>query len=221
MLWAAQDQQPQQRKQLPTLAEHNDFQSAQKEKDTQAKLSLLGDFVIKYPESVLVADIYREYYLTYFSMDDYPQAIEYVDKFLVRGDNINIRTRLESLVTRASAFSLICHDSSFQTPAAYLSAQSAAVQGLQTLSQWQKPEAIPEEQFSAQKKGLELIFASVAETAESGLKGEKVDSCMDAKRLNDKGQFDPRMRLTDKQRAQFDRMINEIKGEEIQSPRVR
>jgi hypothetical protein len=118
MTWEAQDQQTQQRKQLPTLAEHNAFQAAQKEKDVQARLKLLGDFVIQYPESVLVSDIYREYYVTYFSMNDYPQTIGYVDTFLAVGDNIDIRTRLETLVTRASAFSLNCHDSSFQTPAA-------------------------------------------------------------------------------------------------------
>jgi hypothetical protein len=207
MTWAAQDQQTQQRKQLPTLAEHNAFQAAQKEKDVQAKLKLLGDFVIQYPESVLVSDIYREYYLTYFSMNDYPQTIGYVDKFLAVGDNIDIRTRLETLVTRASAFSLNCHDSSFQTPAAYAGAESAAAQGLQTLSEWQKPEAIPQEQFSAQKKGLEIIFASVKEIAEAGLAGKNLGSCVDAPGLNGADRFN--------------HMINEIKGEESQSPRVR
>jgi hypothetical protein len=60
-----------------------------------------------------------------------------------------------------------------QTPDAYTKAKEASAQGLQTLNQWQKPQGQTDEQFANTKKGLGVLFNSVAGIAESGLKDYK------------------------------------------------
>jgi hypothetical protein len=97
---------PQGQQQNPpyTSAEYTTFQAADEEKNSQAKIKLLDDFSIKYPDSTLVPEIYRDYFLTYFSMKNYRQTVEYADKFLAVGNKTDAGDRLEALMTRAQAF---------------------------------------------------------------------------------------------------------------------
>jgi hypothetical protein len=81
--------QEQQQKQLDTSAEYNAYQAAHDENDAQAKIKLLDDFEAKYPDSALLPQIYRDYYLTYFSMRTYPQVIDYADKLVALGDKVD------------------------------------------------------------------------------------------------------------------------------------
>ncbi len=60
-----------------------------------------------------------------------------------------------------------------QTTEAYTKAKDASAQGLQTLNQWQKPQNMTDDQFATNKKGLGVLFNSVAGIAESGLKDYK------------------------------------------------
>jgi hypothetical protein len=64
-------------------------------------------------------------------------------------------------------------DKALQTPESYTKAKDAAAQGLQTLNQWQKPQNMADDQFANNKKGLAVLFNSVAGIAESGLKDYK------------------------------------------------
>jgi tetratricopeptide (TPR) repeat protein len=165
--------QDQQQKPNYTLAEYNAYQAAHNEKDPQARIKSLDDFVSKYPMSALIPYIYRDYYLTYYQLKNYPQTIEYVDRLLTLGDKIDLGTRLEALIARAQASFYGSGDKALQTPEAYTKAKEAAAQGLQTLGQWQKPQNMTDEQFGTQKKSIGLLFDSVAGIAASGLKDYK------------------------------------------------
>jgi len=171
--WAApQEQQQQQAKPNYTLAEYNAYQEAHGEKDPQAKIKKLDDFVMKFPGSALMLYIYGDYYITDYSLKDYGKTIEYVDKLLAL-PMVDLGTRLQSLGYRAQAMLYGSGDKALQTPEAYTKAKDAAAAGLQTLGQWQKPQNMSDDQFATNKKGLGVLFNSVAGIAESGSKDYK------------------------------------------------
>ena len=168
--WAA----PQEQQQKPnyTLAEYNAYMDAHNEKDPQAKIKKLDDFVMKFSGSALMLYIYGDYDATYFSLKNYPKTIEYADKLLAL-PMVDIGTRLQTLGYRAQASLYGSGEKELQTPEAYTKAKDAAAQGLQTLGQWQKPQNMSDEQFANNKKVLGVLFNSVAGIAESGLKDYK------------------------------------------------
>lgn len=170
--WAAPQEQQQQQKPNYTLAEYNAYMDAHNEKDPQAKIKKLDDFVMKFPGSALMLYIYGDYDATYFSLKNYPKTIEYADKLLAL-PMVDIGTRLQTLGYRAQASLYGSGEKELQTPEAYTKAKDAAAQGLQTLSQWQKPQNMSDEQFANNKKVLGVLFNSVAGIAESGLKDYK------------------------------------------------
>jgi tetratricopeptide (TPR) repeat protein len=174
--WAAPQEQQQQQKPNYTLAEYNAYQAAHNEKDPQMKLKDLDDFVMKFPGSALMMYIYGDYYITYYSQKNYPKTIEYVDKLLALPDSSKpeqLGTKLQSLGYRAQAMLYGSGEKDLQTPEAYTKAKDAAAQGLQALNQWQKPQNMTDDQFATNKKGLGVLFNSVAGIAESGLKDYK------------------------------------------------
>jgi hypothetical protein len=81
------------------------------------------------------------------------------------------------------------------------------------LGQWQKPENVTDEQFAAEKKSFGIILNDVAGIGESGLAGHAVD-CPAPKQVQGPAR-------TPYDRRNFDQMINDIKEQERQSPRVR
>ena len=136
-----------------TLPEYNAFQAATNEKDPQARIKALDDFVAKYPMaeiSDLLQFTYKDYYPDYFAQKNYPQT-DYVDKLLALGDKI-AAVRLKALVARAKAFYAGSADKALQTPEQLTKAKDAATQGLATLSAYQKPANMTDEQFAQQKK---------------------------------------------------------------------
>lgn len=90
-----------------TLPEYNAFQAANSEKDPQARLKLLDDFVQKYPNSTLMQYVYQLYYQTYNQNKDYQKAIDYADKLVAMGDKVDVQVRLQALSTRVGIFSAI------------------------------------------------------------------------------------------------------------------
>lgn len=166
--WAA----PQEQKPNYTLAEYNAYKAAHEEKDPQMRLKELDDFVMKFPGSALMLYIYGDYDATYYSLKNYPKTIEYVDKLLAL-PMVDVGTRLQTLGYRAQASLYGSGEKELQTPEAYTKSKDAAAQGLQTLSQWQKPQNMSDDQFANNKKVLGVLFNSVAGIAESGLKDYK------------------------------------------------
>ena len=173
--WAAPQEQQQQKPNY-TLAEYNAYQAAHNEKDPQMRLKALDDFSMKFPGSALMLYIDGDYYRTYYAVKNYPKTIEYVDKILALPDLAKpeqIGTKLEALGYRAQAMLYGSGEKDLQTPEAYTKGKEASAQGLQTLNQWQKPQGMTDEQFTNNKKGLGVLFNSVAGIAQSGLKDYK------------------------------------------------
>lgn len=198
--WAA----PRDQQQNPaSSAELAAYQTAHQEKDAQSKIKLLNDFVLKHPDSALVLNVYQDYYLTYFLVENFPQVAVYADKFLAFDDKIDVSSRLLAIETREIAYSIDCDDSAFQTPQAAARASDAAMQGLKLLDQWQQPANLTSEQFSAWRASLRIIFNSVALDAQSRLAGSN-GVC-----------------TVKPDHGRFDRIIDQIRSEQRQSPRVR
>ena len=196
-----QQQAPQQNG-LYSAAERDAYQSAHEQKDAQVQIKLLDAFLVAYPDSALLPDIYQDYYLAYFSTRDFVHSVAFADKFLSFGDKNDFDSRLSALKTRAAAYSISC-DSAFLTLDAYREAKAAATLGLQTLSQWSKPLNLSDEQFATAKVSSAIIFNGESETADARLKNNV--PCIPSP------EPDP---------GRFDRMIEQIKQQD-QSPRVR
>jgi hypothetical protein len=82
------------------------------------------------------------------------------------------------------------------------------------MGQWPKPENMNDEQFAADKKSFAIIFHGVTEMADSGLAGQTVvcTSPSSSARATTPP-FDGR--------KIFDHLIDDLKEQERQSPRVR
>jgi hypothetical protein len=173
----------QDRKDTPyTAEEHAAFLAADEEKNPQIKIKLLDEFSVKYPDSTLLTEVVRDYYLTYFAMKNYPRTIDYADKYLSPKNAIDPGDRLEALQTRAQAFLAGCSDPAFQTPQSYTAARSAAVEGLRSVARM--PIADIEGPVSGAlpaREHEEALFFTVARIAVSGLKGNKDKACASEK----------------------------------------
>jgi hypothetical protein len=144
-----------------TMPEYNAYVAAKNETNPQIKVKLLDDFTAKYPNSELLIYAYRDYYLAYSQLRDFPKMATYADKMVALGDKVDAFSRMEALTARAQAFYLGQNLPAFQTPDQLRLAASSAKDGLASLEKWQKPEQMNEEQFAQQKQSLTILFYSV------------------------------------------------------------
>lgn len=156
---AAQSQQ-QEQKPAYTIAEYNAFQAARGEKDPQARLRLLDDFVAKFPNSTLMQYIDRLYIETYGQQKNYPKVIEYADKLLAMGDKLPVEDRINFTYTRSATFQAIFNPKDPNAKEELESARQAADLGLKLLAEWKKPEALTEDKYNEAKKAAATAFNS-------------------------------------------------------------
>src|SRR6202171_4290654 len=163
---------PQDAQQKPayTLAEYNAYQAADKEANPQQKIKLLDDFVKQYPTSTLMPYIYRAYYLTDYALKNFAGTLEYADRQIALGDKIDTQGRLEAQVARAQAYYVASSDKAFQTPDVLTKARDGAAQGLKTLDDWKKPDALGADRYEQQKQGYTVLFNTIAAMTSMSLK---------------------------------------------------
>ena len=163
---------PQDAQQKPpyTMAEYEAYKKADAEQNPQAKIKLLDDFVKQYPSSTLMPYIYRAYYLTNYTIKNFAGTLEYADRQIALGDKIDTQGRLEALVARAQAYYVGSSDKSLQTPDVQTKARDAGVQGLKTLDEWKKPDAMAADQYEQTKKGYTVLFNTIAAMTSMSLK---------------------------------------------------
>jgi hypothetical protein len=163
---------PQDAQQKPpyTMAEYEAYKKADAEQNPQAKIKLLDDFVKQYPSSTLMPYIYRAYYLTNYAIKNFAGTLEYADKQIALGDKIDTQGRLEALVARAQAYYVASSGKEFQTPDVLTKARDAGVQGLKTLDEWKKPDAMAADQYEQTKKGYTVLFNTIAAMTSMSLK---------------------------------------------------
>jgi hypothetical protein len=148
-----------------TLPEYNAFQAANSEKDPQARLKLLDDFVSKYPNSTLMQYVYQLYYQTYNQTKDYPKTIEYCDKLVAMGDKVGVDVRLAALQTRVQVFSAI-YPTIAKNPDIQdqlTKERDAALEGAKLLDSFPKPAnaTMSDDDFKKQKMpGLAFFYAA-------------------------------------------------------------
>jgi tetratricopeptide (TPR) repeat protein len=156
-----------------TIPEYNAFQAANAEKDPQAQIKLLDDFVAKFPTSTLTPYVYTLYYQAYFKLKNYPKTIEYADKLVALGDKADLGARLQAIQARVQAFSAMQIDA--KAPDAndqLMKERDAALQGAKLLQQLPKPanSTMSDAQFADQKKPGVAFFSSAAGSASFQMK---------------------------------------------------
>jgi len=152
------------------LAEYNAYKAADAEQNPQQKIKMLDDFVKQYPNSALLPYIYRDYYLTDYALKNFAGTLEYADRQIALGDKIDTQGRLEAEVARAQAYYVGSNDKALQTADVQTKARDAAVQGMKTLGEWKKPDAMAADQYEQQKKGFTVLFNTIAAMTSMSLK---------------------------------------------------
>src|SRR5690349_10348086 len=140
-----------------TMAEYNAYQACAAEKNPQAQIKCLDDFVSKYPNSALLIYIYPLYYNAYSQLKNWPKVIEYADKLLAMGDKVEPPIRYQAYYARAFAYSNLPptgQDAQREAPKAC----EAAKAGLKTLNELKKPDNMSEEDFNKQKQQPAILF---------------------------------------------------------------
>src|SRR5277367_2458246 len=165
---AAQDQA----KPTYTIPEYNAFQAANAEKDPQARLKLLDDFVSKFPSSTLNGYVYQLYIKTYTDLKNYPKVIEYADKVIGLGDKVDAGGKLQALQARCQVFPYAFNAKAPDATDQLNKERDAAQQGAKLLEAFPKPAGatMTDAQFEEQKKPGIAFFQNAAGFACSQLK---------------------------------------------------
>jgi tetratricopeptide (TPR) repeat protein len=148
-------------KQQYTMAEYNSYQACAAEKNPQAQIKCLDDFVAKYPTSALLNFVYPLYYQAYGQLKNFPKVMEYADKTLALGDKINAGEKYQALYARAFAYNSM----NSPDPALAKTAQAAAIEGLKALEDVKKPDQLTDDAFATQKKQIQIYFNGTAAQA--------------------------------------------------------
>ena len=154
-------------KQPYTMAEYNAYQAAAAEKNPADQVKLLDDFVSKYPNSALLKYAYPLYFQAYGQLKEYQKVIEYANKVVVLGDQVDAGVRYQALYAHAFAYNALstAQPAWAADPANAKSAQDAAVEGLKALEELKKPANMTDEAFAAQKKQIQIYFNGTAAQA--------------------------------------------------------
>ena len=162
---ATQAQQAQdQAKPTYTIPEYNAFQAANAEKDPQARLKLLDDFVAKFPSSTLNPYVFQLYIKTYTDLKNYPKVIEYADKVIALGDKVDAAGKLQALQARCQVFPYAYNQKAADATEQLNKERDAALQGAKLLADFPKPagSTMTDEQFAEQKKPVLAFFQNSA-----------------------------------------------------------
>src|SRR5712672_2363722 len=139
-----------------TMAEYNSYQACAAEKNPQAQVKCLDDFVAKYPNSALLVYIYPLYYNAYSQLKNWPKVIENADKLIAMADKVEPPIRYQAYYARAFAYSNMGTGPEVQAQAP--KACEAAKAGLKTLGELKKPDNMSEEDFTKQKQQPAILF---------------------------------------------------------------
>ena len=155
-----------------TRAEYDAYQAAAAEKNPQAKVKLLDDFVAKYPTSEYLQYAYNDYWQAYASLRQWTKVIDYLDKLLALPE-INAATKLEAQYRRAATFEFAYNAKSPDLVEGATKSRDAALAGQKILSEFQKPAQATDEQWANIKKQYNTQFLNTAASASFYLKDYK------------------------------------------------
>jgi tetratricopeptide (TPR) repeat protein len=158
-------------KQQYTMAEYNSYQACAAEKNPQAQIKCLDDFVAKYPNSALLVYVYPVYFNVYNQLKNYPKVMENADKLLALGEKVEPPVRYQACYARAFAYSALPpNDPTAKDPAQAQKARETAISCLKTLNELKKPDNMSQEDFDKQKQQPTILFNYTAGTAAMNMK---------------------------------------------------
>ena len=146
-----------------TIPEYNAFQAANAEKDPQARLKLLDDFVAKFPKSTLNLYVYQLYVKTYTELKNYAKVIEYADK-IVADDKADTATKLGALQSRCQVFPYAFNAKAADAADQLTKERDAALEGAKLLEAFAKPAnaTMTDVEFQKQKEPGIAFFQNSA-----------------------------------------------------------
>jgi tetratricopeptide (TPR) repeat protein len=164
---AAQASPPQDQGPGYTMTEYQDFLKCQNEQDPQQRAKTCEGFIAGHPSvsPKLMLPAIRILYNTYFqNLKNYAKAIEYCDKMIAAGNQIDAGTRVEALYIRTSAFLAVFNDRDTSQATKDMATQErdAAIEGLKAVAALPKPAAQTDAQWADAIKPLLLQFNFVA-----------------------------------------------------------
>ena len=151
-------------KQPYTMAEYNAYQACAQEKNPTTQASCLSDFVSKYPSSNLLKYVYPLFYQAYNQLKNYPKVIEYAEKLVALGSQVDAGAQYQALYAHCYAYNALSAKDQGDGAQAK-GAIDAATGGLKTLEEVKKPASMTEDQFAAQKKQIQIYFNGTAAQA--------------------------------------------------------
>jgi hypothetical protein len=143
-----------------TVAEYNAYTAAANEKNAQAQLKMLDDFVAKYPNSCLLNYVYPLYYQNYAQQKNFAKVIEYADKELAL-PTASASEKYQAYSARAFAYNNMPNPDPAQAKAEY----QAALDGAKSVDALTKPEGYDDAKFAEEKQKAILSFHGTAASA--------------------------------------------------------
>src|ERR1700745_2400533 len=124
---------------------------------------MLENLIRQYPNSKLMPYIYRDCYLTDYALKNFAGAMDYADRIIALGNEVDAQQRLDALVARAEAYDAGMKNRSLPPLDinVHSKARDAAALGLETLHNWKKPDAMARDQFAQDLKRFKTLFKSV------------------------------------------------------------
>ncbi len=114
--------------------------------------------------------IYRAYYLTDYALKNYAGTLEYADRQIALGDKIDAQGRLEAEVARAQAYYVGSSEKPSRHPTCRPKRATPPSQGLKSLDDWKKPDAMAQDAYDQTKKGYTVLFNTIAAMTSMSLK---------------------------------------------------
>jgi tetratricopeptide (TPR) repeat protein len=131
-----------------SMPEYNAYQAANAEKDPQAKIKSMDDFIAKFPTSTLLQYAYELEYTSYGQLKNYAKEIEFADKLVALGEKAVVKRRLDALQARLQAFPGVFDAKVPDATEQLTKDRDAALLGPKLLAQLQKPANVSDDQWN-------------------------------------------------------------------------
>lgn len=155
-----------------TVEEYNAYNASIASKDPAQRIKNLDQFQKRYSNSSLLRYADQAYLAAYSELKNYPKVIEYADKTLSFGDQLDTAQKLQAISARTTAFLNSFDEKTAATDPGLIKARDVAKQGLALLGKIPKPVTDTQEQFDQKKKIARAFFQTAVGLASFSLKDD-------------------------------------------------
>jgi hypothetical protein len=155
-----------------TLQEYNAYNASIAATNPEQRVKNLDQFQKWYPNSSLLRYADQVYLAAYSQLKNYAKMIEYADKVLSFGDQLDAAQRLQAISARTTAFLYLLDNKAEFSDASLARAGDTAKKGLVLLDKVAKPAGESQEQFDQKKKIARAFFETATGLASLSLKDD-------------------------------------------------